>query len=311
MSDERVTTKAVELLKKHGLTIGLGLGGLTLAGAGLFLYANRVEPKAYRLERLRLSAGRAPVNGAQPRTIKILHISDLHLCEPESHKIAFLESLGEEEYDLVFLTGDIFQNKSGLQYSSRILKRMPRYGAYAVFGNHDYYAYNMINKTVGRLIKRLRTPRQRRDVQPYVEALEFAGFEVLRDESRHIERLGVSIIGIDYPWTTSAKLKSLVRSAPEKHLLVALLHLPKKLDMVSDAGIDIGFGGHTHGGQIRIPGMGAIITDSELARSEASGLVRRGNTVFHISRGLGADPRSNIRVFCPPAATVIELQYYI
>ena len=81
--------------------------------------------------------------------------------------------------------------------------------------------------------------------------------------------------------------------------------------MIADCGIDIAFGGHTHGGQIRIPGRGAIITDSELKPSESAGVVRRGNTVFRISRGVGAYRRSNIRMFCPPAATIIELEYQV
>jgi predicted MPP superfamily phosphohydrolase len=311
MLDSILAIRISQVLKRHGVKLGLGLGGLAIAGTGLYLYANKIEPRAYRLERLRLRVGRASVNGAEPHSLKILHISDLHLCEPETHKIAFLQSLADEEFDLVFLTGDIFQNHTGLQYATQILKRMPRLGAYAVLGNHDYYAYNMVNKTIGRVFRRFRTPKTRRDVQPWVEALELVGFQVLRDESRHLERQSVSIIGIDYPWTTAAKLKSLVRSAPEENLLVALFHLPKKLDMIADCGIDVAFGGHTHGGQIRIPGMGAIITDSELKAKESAGVVRKGNTVFHISRGLGADPRSNIRMFCPPAATVIELQYQV
>ena len=77
--------------------------------------------------------------------------------------------LPDEEFDLVFLTGDVFQNQTGLQYASQILRRMPRLGAYAVLGNHDYYAYNMINKTIGRIFRRLRTPKIRRDVNLWVE----------------------------------------------------------------------------------------------------------------------------------------------
>jgi predicted MPP superfamily phosphohydrolase len=98
-------------------------------------------------------------------------------------------------------------------------------------------------------------------------------------------------------------------SVEEHDLLLALFHVPKKLNDMAAAGIHLAFGGHTHGGQIRIPGIGALITDSELKRNEASGLIRRGRTLFHVSRGLGADPRSNFRLFCPPAATILEVIY--
>src|SRR5581483_11333134 len=100
--------------------------------------------------------------------LKILHISDLHLCYPESKKIDFLQRVTDEPYDLVFLTGDVFENFSGLAYANAILSRPPRLGAYAVLGNHDYYNYTMLNKTAGRIWRKYRQPRSRRDVTPMI-----------------------------------------------------------------------------------------------------------------------------------------------
>jgi predicted MPP superfamily phosphohydrolase len=297
--------------------LGLGVGLLSLAGAALFYYASKIESKAFRLERLRLAVGGAATGnwitegerGTGRKSLKILHLSDLHLIEPETDKIAFLQSISKEDVDLVFLTGDIFQNETGLQYATKILSKMPRLGAYAILGNHDYYSYNMINKTIGRIYKPWRSPDQRRDVTGHLEALDRAGFKVLHNDIERFDDEGFSIVGLDYFGIKPEKLHALTDSVPDNQLLLALFHVPKKLKMMSDAGIDIGFGGHTHGGQIRIPRIGALITDSELKRSEASGLIRRGRTMFHISRGMGADPRSNIRLFCPPAATIIEVEY--
>lgn len=82
-------------------------------------------------------------------------------------------------------------------------------------------------------------------------------------------------------------------------MVLALFHMPRYLRQFEIAGVDLAVGGHTHGGQIRVPGFGAIITDSELSRHEASGVIHRGRTTFHISRGLSADPRTNFRLFCP------------
>ncbi len=297
--------------------LGLGMGLLSLAGAALFYYASKIESKAYRLERLRLSVGGAATGnwitegerGTGRKSLKILHLSDLHLIEPETDKIAFLQSISKEDVDLVFLTGDVFQNETGLQYATKILSKMPRLGAYAILGNHDYFSYNMINKTLGRIYRPWRQPRQQRDVSRHLEALEFAGFKVLHNDIERFDHEGFSIIGLDYFGIKPEKLKAMADSVPNNQLLLGLFHVPRKLQMMCEAGIDIGFGGHTHGGQIRVPGVGAIITSSDLKRNEASGLVRRGRTVFHISRGMGADPRSNIRLFCPPAATIIEVEY--
>lgn len=287
----------------------LTLAGAAVSGLAVYLYARR-ETKNYRLENVSLTiANGKGVAEKKQRQLKILHLSDLHLIEPESHKIDFLQKITDDDYDLVFLTGDIFEDYSGLRYASKLLAKMPKLGAFAVLGNHDYFAYTMIHKTIGRIWRRFRHPKQRRDVRPIISSLEFAGIQVLRDEICNFNRHGFSLVGIDYPTIAPARLEELVAAAPEKHLLMALFHVPYKLDVISQAGVHLAFGGHTHGGQVRLPGIGALITDSELERHEAYGLTSRDQTIFHISRGLGADPRSNFRLFCPPAATVITVDY--
>ena len=282
------------------------LGGFALTALGVYLYANKVEPRRFSLETIPVTLGDA---SASAKKLRILHLSDLHLCEPESHKLDFLQQVTSEEYDLIFFTGDIFENYSGVQYANRLIARPPRLGTYAVLGNHDYYDYTWFHKSIGKLWRRHRHPAKFRDVTPMVEALEMADIQVLRNAKASFLPQGLSIIGIDYPGISPGRLKDIARSVPPEHLILALFHMPRRLDDIKEAGIHMAFGGHTHGGQIRVPGFGALVTDSELKRSEASGLVRREGTLFHISRGLGADPRTNVRLFCPPAATVIELTY--
>ena len=282
------------------------LGGFALTTLGVYLYASKVEARRYVLDTLKVDLG-----GSKPlgKKLRVLHLSDLHLCEPESKKLEFLEQVTNDEFDLIVFTGDIFENLSGLQYAPRLIARKPRLGTYAVLGNHDYYDYTWFHKTIGKLWRLHRHPPVYRDVTPLVEALEKADIQVMRNAKTSFIGDGVSIVGIDYPGISAGRLKDIANSMPDEHLKLALFHVPRRLDDIKDAGIDMAFGGHTHGGQIRIPGVGALVTDSELKRSEASGLVRRGDTLFHISRGLGADPRTNFRLFCPPAATILELTY--
>jgi predicted MPP superfamily phosphohydrolase len=275
------------------------VGGLLAVGAITYLYASRIEVRRYRRERLRLS-----VNSTHQ--LSILHISDLHLKFGDRAKVDFLSEITNQEYDLVVLTGDIFQDNESLAHASALLKRMPRLGAYAVLGNHDYYYYNWFNKTIGRL-KGHRRNLPKRDIEPVIAGLEKVGYKVLRNELVRLPNDRLSIVGIDYPYINEDRLEELVQPVGEDDLLLALFHLPYNLEALNRVGVHLAFGGHTHGGQIRVPGYGALWTDSELSGREASGLVWRGSTAIHISRGLGADPRTNFRLFCPPAATVIDL----
>ena len=308
---------------------------LCAAGAAAYYYARKIEPRKYKLETVRIitgdgnawrrRSGNEAGNGAgngngkllssrseeriERKLFRILHLSDLHLARPESDKIEFIRKITDADFDLVVLTGDVFEDHSGLEYAERLLSRRPRLGAYAVLGNHDYYDYTMFNKVVGRMIRRFRHPKEKRDITPFVEALQNGGFDVLRNESRCLKEHGLHIVGIDYPGIDEYELQRLAAQAPEHHLKLCLFHMPKKLHHITNARMHLALGGHTHGGQVRIPGVGPLITDSELGRHEASGLIRKGETAFHISRGLGADPRSNIRFFCPPAATIIEVHH--
>lgn len=314
----------------NGKLIGLGLfafSGLSLAGLALFYYGTKIETRRYRLENLAVeteeeslmpliaavNAEDATARGGRPgrryQNLKILHLSDLHLSGQDDHKVEFIRGITDDDYDLVVLTGDVFEFEHGLMYGEHLLSRKPRLGAYAVFGNHDYYDYSILNKTLGRVVRKLRHPPKKKDVTPHAQALRKGGFVPLVNESVHLADENIFIVGIDYPGIAPEHLQTIMDRAPAAALKLGLFHLPKKLDMLAQAGFHLAFGGHTHGGQVRLPGFGALVTDSELERHEASGLIKRGSTTFHISRGLGADPRSNIRLFCPPAATVIELRH--
>lgn len=288
-----------------------GAATVAAAGLGTYLYASLIGSRRYRLDSVRVNTGIEESDNCKDENrlqrLRILHLSDLHLCSPESHKLEFLRKATEAPYDLVVITGDIFENYSGLEYASKILARPPRLGAFAVLGNHDYYDYTMVHRTIGRVLRRWRSPKEKRDVTPMISALESAGIKVLRNSSFTIPEEKIHIVGIDYPGIRDDHFDRLVSTAPEDHLQLTLMHMPDRLERLQKAGVHIGFGGHTHGGQVRMPFYGALITNSDLPRHEASGLIWRGATAIHVSRGVGADPRTNFRLFCPPHGSVIEL----
>lgn len=286
-----------------------GSAGIGLLGTLLYAMA---ETRRFQLEVLKIPAGMLEQSGNREpiinRPLRILHLSDLHLKYPDPDKIEFLKRITADRYDLVVLTGDIFENYTALAYADALLSRRPALGAYAVFGNHDYYNYRLFNKTVGRIFHSLRRPGTKRDLEPMIRALSRGGIQVLRNSAVNLPGQRLHIVGIDYPTIERDKLYELAAQARDGDLILALFHLPVCLNRITGAGVHLALGGHTHGGQVRLPGVGAVFTDSELPRHTACGLFVKDGTAFHISQGLGADPRTNIRLFCPPTATVIEVE---
>lgn len=285
---------------------------IAAAGLGTYLYASMIESRRYRLDSVRVNTGRTDAfSDTDPldelMRLRILHISDLHLCRPESHKLEFLRKATEAQYDLIVITGDIFEDYTGIEYARDIISRPPRLGAFAVLGNHDYYNYTMFHRTIGRFARQWRSPKEKRDVTLMISALESVGIQVLRNSTVTMPEEKLHIVGIDYPGIRDDHLVRLVNEAPDDHLILALMHMPDRLDRLHKAGVHLAFGGHTHGGQVRVPFWGPIITNSDLPRHEASGLIWRGATAIHVSRGVGADPRTNFRLFCPPHGSVIEV----
>lgn len=290
--------------------MGLSLLGTAAVGVGSYVKA-RKEAFEFRTETVSVNV---ETNGSgkdsKGKKLRILHLSDLHIARNESsRKLSFLQDVTNDEFDFVFLTGDIFEHDESTLYSPYLLSRKPRLGAYAIFGNHDYYHYSMTQRIVGRIFKKFRHPHEKkiRDLDNMTDSLEGCGYKVLRNEAVHLKDDQISIIGIEFPGVPREELLKISEKSNKDHLKLALFHIPKELHQFSDAGVHMAFGGHTHGGQVRLPGIGAIITDSDLPRKYASGLVKQGETVFHISRGLGSDPRTNFRLNCPPTAHIIEL----
>ncbi len=310
----KLRANARSFILNNRRTLITAAGSALLSGGAVYLYAAKVEARNYKLERLHVTTEPGLLSKNDPKgkhvALRILHLSDLHLSAPESHKIEFLQRITDADYDLIVFTGDIFENYTGTQYAKDLITRKPRLGAFAVLGNHDYYNYTWFNKTVGRVNRSFRHPRHKRDVTPLIHALSESGITVLRNSSRMFDAEHTCLIGIDYPGITQEELSALTAQAPEGYLILSLLHVPKRLQQLPQAGVHLAFAGHTHGGQIRIPGIGALITDSELPRREASGLVRREDTIIHVSRGLSADPKTNFRLFCPPAATIIDVEHH-
>ena len=117
----------------------------------------------------------------------------------------------------------------------------------------------------------------------------------------------IVIAGIDDPCTEHGDLQQTMRHVKQADVLIGLVHVPTDLASLSQRSFHLVLSGHTHGGQIRLPLIGALRTGCDLPNKHARGLHYVERTAVHVSQGLGAGTPIRLRVLCPPTAYDITL----
>jgi predicted MPP superfamily phosphohydrolase len=285
----------------------LAAGALSAAGAACVGYGILVERDWYRLRRQRVKA-LAP--GQPPLTV--LHLSDLHLTVADTKRMRFLERLAAEPVDLVVLTGDMLGEPEALDPVLATLGRFrPRLGAVAVLGSNDYWAprfRNPLTYFTGPSSRRHRSAG-RNPWRELVEGLEARGWTVL---SNRRGRLGdVELAGMDDPHIRHDDPAVAVPPNGEvpASLRLGVVHSPyrRALDAFAGNGYDLVLAGHTHGGQVRLPGVGALVTNCDLPRDRVRGLSRWSGSWLHVSGGLGTSKYAPFRFACRPEASLLTV----
>jgi predicted MPP superfamily phosphohydrolase len=275
------------------------------AGAACVGYGILIERDWYRLLRERVEA-LAP--GQDPLTV--LHLSDLHLTVADTRRLAFLERLAGEPVDLVVLTGDMLGEPAALDPVLDALGRFrPRLGAVAVLGSNDYWAprfRNPLSYFLGPSSRRRRSSG-RNPWRELVAGLEARDWTVL---SNRRDRLGdVELAGMDDPHIRREDPQVAVPPNGEVRLRVGVVHSPyrRALDAFERNGYGLLLAGHTHGGQVRLPGVGALVTNCDLPRDQVRGLSRWGSSWLHVSAGLGTSKYAPFRFACRPEASLLTV----
>jgi uncharacterized protein len=287
--------------------VAAAAGVVAAAGAACVGYGILVERDWYRLRRQRVEA----LEPGQP-PLTVLHLSDLHLTAADRRRIAFLERLAAEPVDLVVLTGDMLGGPGGLDPVLEALGRFrPRLGAVAVLGSNDYWAprfRNPLSYFIGPSSRRHRSSG-RNPWRELVEGLEGRGWTVL---SNRRGRLGdVELAGMDDPHIRHDDPGVAVPPDGElpPRLRVGVVHSPyrRALDAFERNGYGLLLAGHTHGGQVRLPGVGALVTNCDLPRDRVRGLSRWGASWLHVSAGLGTSRYAPFRFACRPEASLLTV----
>ncbi len=270
------------------------------AGSCCVAYGVFIERKWFRMTRYRLEI--LPAGG--PQALRVLHLSDLHYARGDRRMARFIASLPER--DVTVITGDLLGEPEAAEEVARILR--PARGelaSYFVLGSNDRYYprpifYLRYFKRRGR---KLRVGERGRD-RKLVSQLEADGWMHLSNARAELD--GIEAAGMDDPHIHRPDLRMMLRRSPERFGL-AIVHSPDPAPELAALGYGLIVAGHTHGGQVRMPFVGALVNNSKLPLRMSMGMFRIGSTYLHISPGLGTSKYAPFRFLCRPEATLIEL----
>lgn len=323
-----VITKAVKALALASLPIAW-------AGVGTLAYASLYERHAYRLREVSV-----PVLAPGSSPIRALHLSDFHLLPWQTRKIEWVRELARLQPDLIVNTGDNLGHADTLRELQHMLEPFRGLPGVIVHGSNDYYGpvfKNPLAYVIPSLAKRRRAPKLNAGEMDAMLRREF-GWRMLDNRACDIDVAGQRIrwMGLADPHIKrdrlrqmQAQLRELESTEQEPVARIGLVHAPylKAVDALVHEGCDIVLAGHTHGGQVAIPGYGAIITNCDLPRQYAKGLTpwpppeavsnardidRERDALeprshLHVSAGLGTSVFAPFRLACFPEATLLTL----
>lgn len=230
--------------------------------------------------------------------LRIAQISDIHYGDflGRSHVEEVVHTTNELHADLIVITGD-FVTSGGSKRTlhgavaaepcAKVLAALHApFGVLAVLGNHDVLSNPAF----------------------ITKVLEANGIRVLRNESVPIERDGARLwlAGVDDVLGRGARVEETFRIVPKDEPVVALVHEPDFADVICKQRVDLQLSGHSHGGQVRIPFLGAPVLP-EMARKYPLGWYRVGDMQLYTNPGVGVIELP-IRFACPPEITAFTLR---
>lgn len=296
---------------------------LLVAGGTALVWGTCIERHWYTLRTESL-----PVLPRGSRPLRVLHLSDLHLAPWQTHRAEWVRSLASEAPDLVVLTGDLMGHTESiepLRYALEVFRGTP--GVF-VHGSNDYYGPILKNplkylKEPSRLstreqdIDNVALTAMLRDDLGFTDLNNTASDLLVSPGGRDSDSLRVRFFGLDDPhirFEDPALMRDTLQpldNAEEADVRVGVVHAPyvESLNNLLTERADVIFAGHTHGGQVRIPGVGALTSNSDLSPKQARGLSvwfdDQRAAFLHVSAGLGHSIYAPVRFACRPEATLL------
>lgn len=290
--------KKLFITRRNFIRAGL-LGLFFLTGAKGY-----INSRSLRLTRHSVGLERLPhaLDG-----LKIGQITDIHagpLVSREQIRKG-VDMIMTNQPDLIVLTGDFVSGATKFlrtsyggfrehhyEYCMKELGRLKApLGVFAVLGNHDFWSGPEVTLKI-------------------LNGLEKIGVRVLRNRAVPLEKEGhrLYLAGVDDYWEGSFSLTKALKDIPADACTILLSHNPDVNESIEAMGeyIDLVISGHTHGGQVVLPFLGALYIPSPFGQKYLAGLVRDGKRQTYTSRGLGLF-LVPVRINCPADVTLLTL----
>ncbi len=287
------------------------------AGGALTAYA-AWEARAFVLRRVEV-----PLLPPGHRPLRVLHLSDIHMTPGQRRKQEWLASLRDLRPDLVVNTGDNLAHRHSVPVVVDCLGPLLDVPGVFVLGSNDYFEPTLRNPLRylmpddgNRHVSSAQLPWP--DLTARFTARGWRDLTNTRD-SLQVADTTFAFAGVDDPHLEYDRLADVAGPADRTaDVRIAVAHAPylRVLDRFAADGYDAIIAGHTHGGQVCVPGVGALTTNCDLEPARAKGLHRHpadsrpgdeGSAWLHVSAGLGTSPYARIRVACRPEATLLTL----
>ncbi|KQO62251.1 metallophosphoesterase [Curtobacterium sp. Leaf261] len=309
---------------RGGGALGVIAAG-ALLGAGAAAWGTIVERRRFSLR-----WETVPVLPPGSRDLTVLHLSDIHMAPWQSDKQQWLRDLSLVEPDFIVNTGDNLGHataNAAVEYALEPFRGIP--GAF-VYGSNDYYGPSPRNplKYFGGPSSMHGVQQVDLDIERQTAYFESLGWLDLNDHARAVEVKGsrLELFGTSDAHRGWDRLDLLPNHVDELReevpwndepgpdpVSIGVTHAPyqRVLNAFVSQGADVIFAGHTHGGQVAVPGYGALVTNCDLPREYASGLHRWQNRThwswLNVSAGIGTSIYSPVRFACRPEAVVVTL----
>jgi predicted MPP superfamily phosphohydrolase len=269
----RATRQRDPAMRGVGLVLALPLAVFAL----LFSWAHFIEPDWVQVPHEELHTAKLPAG----TRVRIVQVSDLHVDGPTRGLAQLPAIVSAQDPDVLIFSGDAADSLEGAERFRQLLGSLPaRLGRYGVRGNHGAHI-------------------------PSDQV--FGGGAATELDGQPVSLLGGKLWLCGARYLQPRGLRTCLEKAGGGFHL-AVFHSPDLIEAIAPLGPDLYLAGHTHGGQVRLPYFGALITFSNFDKKYEMGRYLVDHTVLYVNRGIGSEsgfPR--VRFLCRPEVTVFDL----